>query len=221
MAYKLKQILPQLISQIQGAFVSGHLIMDNVLVAYEMLHSMHCKKTGKKRLLALKLDINKAYDRVEWNFLKNIMSKLGFSDVWIERVMTCVSTLSFLVRINGKAYDNITLTRGLRQGDLLSSYLFLLCAKGFIALLAKAEVEGRLITDDSLAGEHQRFPTYYLLMIHCCFAKQHRRRCGVFQIHYSCMQHHPSNVSTLRNPLFILAATHRGYKEKQSKMSWG
>ena len=168
----------------------------------------------------MKLDISKAYDQVEWNFLINIMSKLGFPDVWIERVMTCVSTLSFSIRINGKAYGNITPTRSLRQGDPLSPNLFLLCEKGFIALLAKVEVEGRLIANDSLVGEHQRFPTFYLLMTHCCFAKHHRRRCGVFQIHYSCMQHHLSNVSTLRNPMLILAATHRGYKEKQSKMSW-
>ena len=144
MANRLKHILPNLISLTQSAFVPGRLITDNVLVAYETLHSMHCKKKGKKGALGLKLDISKACDRVKWAFLEKIMYKLGFPEAWIERVMSCVSTLSFLVCINGKAYDNIIPTRGLRQGDPLSPYLFLLCAKRFTALLTRAKEEGRL-----------------------------------------------------------------------------
>ena len=115
-----------------------------MLVAYETLHSMHCRKSSKKGSLALKLDISKAYDRVEWDFLKNIMLRLGFPEVWIDRVMCCVSSSSFSVLINGKTYGNIIPTRGLRQGDPLSPYLFLLCAEGFTALLARAEEEGWL-----------------------------------------------------------------------------
>ena len=66
---RLKQILPQLISPSQSAFVPGRLIIDNVLVAYETLYTMHCRKKGKIGSLALKLDISKAYNRVEWAFL--------------------------------------------------------------------------------------------------------------------------------------------------------
>ena len=144
LANRLKQILPNLISTSQSAFVSGRLITDNFLVAYESLHAMHCRKKGRRGSLALKLDVSKAYDRVEWAFLKGIMTKLGFPGVWIERVMCCVSTPSFSIRINGKSFGNITPSRGLRQGDPLSPYLFLLCAKGFSSLLAKAEAENRL-----------------------------------------------------------------------------
>ena len=144
LANRLKQILPQLIASTQSAFVPGRLITDNVLVAYETLHAMNCKKSGKKGSLALKLDVSKAYDRVEWEFLKGIMVRLGFPMIWIERVMCCVSTASFSVCINGKTYGNIIPSRGLRQGDPLSSYLFLLCTEGFSALLEKSKHEWRL-----------------------------------------------------------------------------
>ena len=107
MTNRLKLILHKLIASTQSAFVPGKMINDNVLVAYETLHTMHCKKTGKKGSLALKLDINKAYDHVEWDFLKGIMVRLGFPNLWTERVMCCVSTPSFSVCINGKAYGKI------------------------------------------------------------------------------------------------------------------
>ena len=141
LANRLKLILLNLIATTQSVFVPGRLITDNFLVAYESLHAMHCRKKGRRGSLALKLDV---YDRVKWAFLKGFMTKLGFPEMWIERVMCCVSTPSFSIRINGKSYGNIILSRGLRQGDLLSPYLFLLCAEGFSSLLAKAEAENKL-----------------------------------------------------------------------------
>lgn len=81
---------------------------------------------------------------MEWPFLKNIMHKLGFPERWIDRVISCVTTPSFLVLINGKPHGNIHPSRGVRQGDPLSPYLFLLCAKGFTSLLAKIDLEGRI-----------------------------------------------------------------------------
>ena len=84
LANRLKLILPQIIPPTHNAFVPGRLITDNVLVAYETLHAMHIRRKGKKGVLALKLDVNKAYDRVKWSFLKDMMIKLGFSKVgWI------------------------------------------------------------------------------------------------------------------------------------------
>ena len=90
----------------------------------------------------MKLDINKAYDRVEWHFWQSIMENTGFPNTWIERVMSCVLTPSFSILVNGKVYGTIHPSRGIRQGDPLSPYLFLLCAKGFTALLDQAKSEG-------------------------------------------------------------------------------
>lgn len=144
LANRLKQVLPHIISSTQSAFVSGRLVTDNALVACETLHTMRGQKKGKTGSLALKLDISKAYDRVEWVFLRAIMVKLSFPENWINWVMTCVTTPTFSILINGKPFRHITPSRGLRQGDPLLPYLFLLCAKGFTSLLVQVKVEGHI-----------------------------------------------------------------------------
>ena len=99
---------------------------------------------GKEGLCAIKLDMHKAYDRVEWPFLKGIMLKLGFQERWVNLIMKCVSTVEYRVRINDEETESFKPTRGLRQGDPLSPYLFLLCTEGLTALLAHAEEIGNI-----------------------------------------------------------------------------
>ena len=72
------------------------------------------------------------------------MIKLGFPQGWVDWIMSCVTTSSFSIRINGKAYGNFRPTRGICRGDPLSPYLFLLCAEAFTSLLAREEENGRL-----------------------------------------------------------------------------
>jgi hypothetical protein len=80
LANRLKKVLPSIISPSQSAFIPGRLIIDNILVAFEALHTMDAKMKGKEGFMALKLDMSKAYDRVEWHFLESVMRKIGFAD---------------------------------------------------------------------------------------------------------------------------------------------
>ena len=134
----IKVVLKDIVCENQSAFVSERLITDNVLMAHELMDHINKKRKGKDGEMALKLDMSKAYDRVEWRCLQKIMERLGFHERWIRIVMACVSSVTYAIRLNGQPCGRIVPSRGLRQGDPLSPYLFLLCAEGLSALLHKA-----------------------------------------------------------------------------------
>lgn len=138
LANRLKKILPGLISEEQSAFVPDRNITDNVLVAFELLHYMKRRNSGSMGDVALKLDISKAYDRVSWDYLKKRMVAMGFTAKWIQWMMLCVTSVTYSISFQGSDIGPIVPKRGLRQGDPLSPYLFLLCVEGLSIALKDA-----------------------------------------------------------------------------------
>ena len=113
-------------------------ITENILISFETLHYMKSKRQGNTAPMALKLDMSNAYNRVEWNYLKALMLKIGFHPKWVDLIIARVSSISYLVLVNGVPSGFIKPSRGICQGDPLSPYLFLLCIEGFLALFRNA-----------------------------------------------------------------------------------
>jgi hypothetical protein len=100
LANRLKPLLNNIISPFQTAFVSNCHIQDNSILAHEMLHILKSKR-GRKGLMAVNINMEKAFDKMEWSFLLAILTKLGFHPTWINRIQLCISTSSFSVLLNG------------------------------------------------------------------------------------------------------------------------
>lgn len=89
-------------------------------MAHEAFHSLKIRRKTKIFEMGLKLDMSKAYDRIEWDFVQVVLLKMGFTSKWVGWVMRCLSSVEFAVIVNGKAGSYFTPTRGLRQRDPLS-----------------------------------------------------------------------------------------------------
>ncbi|XP_021775715.1 uncharacterized protein LOC110739567 [Chenopodium quinoa] len=114
--------------------------------------------------MTLKLDMSKAYDRVEWTFVKHVVERLGFVEGWVQQIMTCLSSVKYLFKWNNQITGSVVPSRGLRQGDPISLYLFLLCAEAFSTLLVKATKEN-FVTGVLVCREHRDFPVGFSQMM--------------------------------------------------------
>ncbi|KAK3219037.1 hypothetical protein Dsin_013007 [Dipteronia sinensis] len=103
---RLQVVLGEFISEAQSAFVLGRQITNNAMIGFECLHALRTKKQ-KRGSLALKLDMSKAYDRVEWDFVLRVMRRLGFPERWITQVMGCVKNVTFSFLINRSVRESI------------------------------------------------------------------------------------------------------------------
>lgn len=137
----LKPLLPHLISNTQSAFVTGRAITDNFLITHETLHYLRTSEANKYCSMDVKTNISKAYDRIEWSFIKEVLKLLSFDPVWI---VCCIETVSYSFLINGTPQGAVKSSRGLRQGNPLSPHTFILCTEVLSALCVRGQADGSL-----------------------------------------------------------------------------
>ncbi|XP_019200243.1 PREDICTED: uncharacterized protein LOC109193865 [Ipomoea nil] len=158
---RLKSILPRMVVPFQSSFVPGRQISDNVIMYQEILHTMR-ESRGNKKYMAIKLDLEKAYDRLSWDFIKDTLEHAGFNERWRDIIMTCITTPRLAIIWNGDRLEPFRPERGIRQGDAMSPAIFVLCMERLSQLIT-AEV-------DSLRWKGIKLAASGPTMSHLCFA---------------------------------------------------
>ena len=132
---------------------------------------------GDTGYMAIKLDMSKAYDWIEWVYLENIMRKMGFYEQWIRLIMACVQSMTYSILVNGEPHGLIHPTRGIRQGDPLSSFLLLLCTEGLNGLIQQAAIRG-YIKGFSLCQRGPKLTHLLFANDSLIFCRATQRKCG-------------------------------------------
>ena len=141
---RLRLFLDKIISPVQAAFVPGRKGLDNIIIAQELIHSID-KKKGRFGFMAIKIDLAKAYDRLEWSFIHKVLLAFHFPQSLIVLIMSCISSTSMSILFNGGKLDTFKPSRGIRQRDPLSPYLFILSMEYLEQLIRKECLKKRWI----------------------------------------------------------------------------
>ncbi|KAJ9678515.1 hypothetical protein PVL29_020639 [Vitis rotundifolia] len=148
LANRLKIVVGKVVSTSQNAFVRGRQILDASLIANEVIDSWQKRK---EKGLICKLDIEKAYDSINWKFLLKVLQKMGFGPKWVGWMWSCLSSAKFSVLVNGVPAGFFPSTKGLRQGNPLSPYLFVMGMEVLDVLIRRA-VEGGFLSGCNIRG---------------------------------------------------------------------
>lgn len=158
LAARLHKLLPLIISEEQTGFVADRSIYDGVIIAQEAIHLVQLNNAPS---MLVKLDISKAHDKVDWHFLCKCLEAFGFSKSWINLIFECISTPKFSVMINGTLEGFFSSSRGLRKGDPMSPFLFIIMVEALGRSISKAKEEGEIqgipITSGLPSFTHQQF----------------------------------------------------------------
>ncbi|RVW97689.1 Transposon TX1 uncharacterized 149 kDa protein [Vitis vinifera] len=146
LANRLKKVIGKVVSPAQNAFVMGRQILDASLIANEVIDSWQKRK---EKGVICKLDIEKAYDSLNWQFLMKVLQKMGFGQKWLGWMWSCISSARFSVLVNGVPVGFFPSTKGLRQGDPLSPYLFVMGME-VLGILLRRAVEGGFLSGCSI-----------------------------------------------------------------------
>lgn len=166
LANRLKPFLPLLISPEQTGYVEGRQIMEVIILSNEVIHSL---KVLKKPGMILKLDISKAFDKLSWNYIHQMLLAFNFNATWIRWIMNLISSPNFSILLNGSPFKPFCPSHGIHQGDPLSPFLFVIMAEGLNCLLHSA-ISSHSLKGISLHGlhplSHQQFVDDTMLFGH-------------------------------------------------------
>ncbi|XP_021721054.1 uncharacterized protein LOC110688597 [Chenopodium quinoa] len=150
----------------------------NALIALELFHTMKKRSKGRRGSIAMKLDMSKAYDKVEWDFLRRLLTKLGFAGAWVDTIMAFVTTVRYSFIINGIPSDPLTPSRGLCQGDPISPYIFILVADVLSRMLQVAS-EKKLIHGARASRNGSEITHLFFADDSLLFTRATRQECSI------------------------------------------